>query len=683
MKIKPIHLPEWSVPVFYLILALISFAIIIPWLGFYWDDWAQLLAFQTGGASSFWNYFSYDRPLSAWTHVVFSPIFGTSSLGWHFFSLFLRWMCAVTVWGLVRLLWPGRSWLAVLSGLFYLLYPVFSQQSIAVAYHQHWLQYLLFLFSLYSMVKSSQSSQRWKRWSYGTLALITQVLQLSISEYFLAVELLRPLIIWIAIPIEEGQSVPSRVRRVAITWMPYVLVLIGYLVWRFQIVQLPGGANSLEFLGNLTRQPLVMLPRLILTVFWDVFYMLIGSWGRVYSLAPEEITQPFILMAWLIGAAAGATAILYLLFLKMPDDFKAEVGKSGRSPFLVGIIALLLGPIPVWVLGESMLNDPDPYHADRYALAAMLGIGLLLAAVIDWLGWKRLQKAVLSAWIVFLCISFQVRAANEYRWLTTEQNRFYWQLFWRAPAPKPGTAFVTENIIFPFQGNFSTSSAINLLYPQHRIDGKMDFWLYSLLPRYSQGVPENGQTSFQTRMRSFFFKGESRQSIFLQTPNARQNCLWVLTADDLENPTVSAYYKKWLNEAYRDRIEDDKKAVKPDTDVFGPTSGMEWCYYFEKAELAVQKGEWAAVTRLGDLAKEAGFNPDRSSSDSPREWLPFIQGYALSGNWSQAADLSLNAYDNDPSYQRLYCQVWNRLQEEDATGTDTAKRVRDKLGCEN
>jgi hypothetical protein len=655
--------------------------ILIPWLGFYWDDWAQLLAYQSGGANSFWTYFASDRPLSAWTHVLFSPVFGTSSVGWHLFSLGLRWLCAVVVWRLVHLLWPEREQLAILTGLFFLLSPLFSQQSIAVAYHQHWLQYLLFCVSLFSMAKAVRSTRRWVRTGYTAAGLFTQALQLSISEYFLAAELLRPAILWIVYAGMPKSLGWKKALRIGLTWLPFLLVLIGYLVYRFGFLKLPGGANSLVYLQNLLQNPVVFLPGLALTIFWDVFNMLIGTWGRVFSLSAKQIAQPFILAAWVLGGLSGLAVGAYFWRLKLPTGEQSEVEKSRPAPFLLGFLGVMLGPIPVWALGESMLRDPDPAHADRYALAAMLGAALLLAALVDWLGWKRGQQAVLAGWIVLLCVSFQLRAANEFRWLSIEQERFYQELFWRAPDPLPGTAFVTEKVIFPFQGNFSTSSAINLLYLRKNEPGKMGFWLYALLPRFQEGMPESGQANFQTRMRSFAFNGTSNQAVFLESGNFRQNCLWVLTDIDGDNPYISTYYKSWLNDSYRAQIGADRQAVPFFSSFQSQAVETAWCYYFEKAELAVQTGNWSEAARLGDLAQKAGFSPQNSATDSPREWAAFIEGFAWIGQWSQAEELTLAAISNDAEYKRMYCNLWKRLGDKTPGGGESGDRMRKQLGC--
>jgi hypothetical protein len=57
-------------------------------------------------------------------------------------------------------------------------------------------------------------------------------------------------------------------------------------------------------------------------------------------------------------------------------------------------------------------------------------------------------------------------------------------------------------------------------------------------------------------------------------------------------------------------------------DFFGPEPVHGWCYYYEKAELASQMGDWASVITLGEEAAAKGFLPN-----DPVEWTPFLRAY--------------------------------------------------------
>ena len=76
-----------------------------------------------------------------------------------------------------------------------------------------------------------------------------------------------------------------------------------------------------------------------------------------------------------------------------------------------------------------------------------------------------------------------------------------------------------------------------------------------------------------------------------------------------------------------------------------------WCYFYEKAALARQRGDWQEVINLGEQAEKAGLKPyDRI------EWLPFLEAYARHGDLKKARNLALILRGN-PFYQSQVCQM--------------------------
>ena len=90
--------PVWVTALALLILLILVFGLMIPWLGYYWDDWPIVLAARLQGVSAFWEYYRLERPFSTWTYVVTIPILGTTPLVWNIFTLLLRWLTVVGMW---------------------------------------------------------------------------------------------------------------------------------------------------------------------------------------------------------------------------------------------------------------------------------------------------------------------------------------------------------------------------------------------------------------------------------------------------------------------------------------------------------------------------------------------------------------------------------------------------------
>jgi hypothetical protein len=91
--------------------------------------------------------------------------------------------------------------------------------------------------------------------------------------------------------------------------------------------------------------------------------------------------------------------------------------------------------------------------------------------------------------------------------------------------------------------------------------------------------------------------------------------------------------------------------------LFGKEPPHTWCYYYEKAELARQVGDWETVAALGDQARAQGFVPGDAL-----EWLPFIEGYVITGDYRTARELSILAYQDDSRPRKGLCHAWQRIQ---------------------
>jgi hypothetical protein len=100
----------------------------------------------------------------------------------------------------------------------------------------------------------------------------------------------------------------------------------------------------------------------------------------------------------------------------------------------------------------------------------------------------------------------------------------------------------------------------------------------------------------------------------------------------------------------------EETAVLPD--FFNPEEEHGWCFYFEKAELARQQEDWDAVVALGDRAFALGDYPN-----DPAERLPFIDGYARTGNWILAVQYTEESLQVSERMIPVLCLLWERIDQ--------------------
>jgi hypothetical protein len=101
--------------------------------------------------------------------------------------------------------------------------------------------------------------------------------------------------------------------------------------------------------------------------------------------------------------------------------------------------------------------------------------------------------------------------------------------------------------------------------------------------------------------------------------------------------------------------------------LLGAEPQNDWCYFYEKAELARQVEDWAEVARLGKQAFGLGLAPQEAY-----EWLPFIEAEARRGDVDEARKLSVKVSKENPVLNPGLCEIWDRVRAEDAGKADAA-----------
>ena len=101
-----------------------------------------------------------------------------------------------------------------------------------------------------------------------------------------------------------------------------------------------------------------------------------------------------------------------------------------------------------------------------------------------------------------------------------------------------------------------------------------------------------------------------------------------------------------------DRIIPQGTAPVPPSAIFGAEPTHDWCYYYQKASLARQNGDWAGVGRLYDQTVALGLKARDSS-----EVFPFLEGLVNAGRLDDAQKLFETAIKPQPDLNYEICQA--------------------------
>jgi len=655
MKLR--NIPIWSVPFSLLILAILSYGILIPWLGFYWDDLPSIWFLHFLGPSGFEEVFSSDRPLLGQLFRLSSSLLGENPMAWQSFGLLTRWLSCIALWWVLRGLWPEKTIHATWIVFLYLVYPGFNQQFISVTYSHVFIVLTTFWLSMGAMIWAIRKPEYF--WPLTISSLLLSAYSLFTVEYFFGLELIRPVVIWISLTGEYYRP-RTRLGKTILTWLPYLALVIGFLVWRTLYTETPRG--QVDLFGKLIANPFGTVPQIAAEIFSDIYQTGISAWGQTINFIKLSgfgvLTT--ILYALLI-LLVGALTFFYLWKLKTPSSEEADVSpyreRWGWQALGLGLLSLFLAGWPFWATNLPITLE---FPWDRFTLPMMFGSSLILVGFIDLIGKSRFQKTILVAVIVSLGIGWQFRNANVFRREWNNQVAMFWQLSWRAPHVLPGTLFLSSELPFSYFSDNSLTAPLNWLYSPEDINVPMKYMLYAIESRLGKGLPDlKADIPIYEPYRVSYFEGTTSQAlVFYYTP---PGCVKILDPNvDQRLPQKPKYIgdAMGLSNPALITIDGDENSAEPQSAIYNPTPSPDWCYFYEKADLARYAGDWETVVAISVNAMNLD---QRLYEVNAPEYLPYIEAHAHLEQWDKAIQITETAYELNSRMQRILCDTWERI----------------------
>ncbi|HEY3313089.1 MAG TPA: hypothetical protein VGK00_15725, partial [Anaerolineales bacterium] len=417
----------------------------------------------------------------------------------------------------------------------------------------------------------------------------------------------------------------------------------------------------------------------------DILMLLVNTWQGTLAPSIIDLSQPYNFFS--LGMAALIALGLYHVLSRPSFDpansTQQDNSSFGEGRFLwqaaaLGFLAVLVSFIPAWFVRRHIVEPGN--FGDRFALAGLFGASILLVAFSRFFGGRRDRGILLAALFIGLAVGAQIRFANNYRWDWERQLRTYWQVFWRAPSLQPGTVLVGYEAISSTTVNYVGAFAFNELYGQHSTMpglGGLGNW-YVNYPKTPIAANMDkflaGDWSYVDEFDNISAPVGHDNSLGLDYGEGR--CVRILTPDDLTNYSLADDFRpaaRFSNPA----LVLPKTDKAPSARIFGRAPQATWCYYFQKAELARQTGDWDEIIRLQKEADNHGFE-----ALNAYELLPFVEAYAMRADWPIAQKLSLQAYKSLPKTQAGLCLVWKRVGQDNPEGYEAAfEQVNSQLAC--
>jgi len=492
------------------------------------------------------------------------------------------------------------------------------------------------------------------------------------SEYYYGLELIRPLILGLVFR-DSDKKEPHKSIQIFKSWLPYLIPLILIFIWRYAISKWVN--YEITLLSDLNSAPASGLNAYLGYGFNDIVDAAVTAWGQIFHF-PDPILFGAQARTYYWGlVASGALGFSVYLSVLKPSPRETHWGSSAM---LLGFGALLVAPIPFWVTG---LDPRLSFPGDRLNLPMMLGSCLLLVGLLDVVIKFKPLKVLLIALILGFSVGYHYQNGITYRRDWQHQIEIFQQLTWRIPGLKPGTALLSNELPSEYSTDNSLIAPLNWTYAPEFSSGNLPVFLYYRDLRFNQSHRQiEPGTAFKEQYRFYPFESSADQilAIYHHLPG----CLRVVDAvHHSYDPSLPDEIRAVLAYSNLGQILITQNADLP-TPFQVDTASEGWCYYFEKADLARQREAWDQVVNFGNLAFEIGF-PDAPSKHAA-EYVVFIEGYAHTGQWARARDLTLDAYQINPRMDQMLCAAWERIDIDTPTSgkkQTTLQKVNQKLGC--
>jgi len=662
---------QGSIPYAFLPLTILSYGLLIPWLGFYWDDWPFAWISHFLGPAEFIRAFLPFRPFLGPIFFLTTSLFHESPLAWQIAALIVRFLLVFTAWRLFSILWVNHKRQVLTISLLLLVFPGYSQHWVAFTHiNQELIPLISYLASFFITAWGVKNNERYL--PATITALMLMFWGLFTTEYYIGLEPLRFLMLWFLVR-ELSTEYHSRMILTLKLWLPYLILWIFNGIWLFYYYR-SGVYQSYEvaafdFLRSYT---LTEIGREIINTLTTAGF---NAWIQTFRLItqiPDNLSKvlPIVLVLFSFPLIS-----IYLYKLNLNQSSEK---RWGLQMIFVGIFAILLGRLPSWAANLPITLQSS---YDRFMVSMMIGSCMLLAGLIEFFIRNEKIKILTISLVITLGIGQQFNNANIFRHDWAKQKEILWQFYWRIPSMEPGTLILTHQLPLDYETDLSFTAPLNWIYAPKVIPPELpNVLLFTekrlggpTLPELKTGIPVT------IRYRTVSYHGSTSNALVIFVPSS--GCLRVM--DPIyANGKVYEKESKFLTDAIPlsnpSRILVD--SIPPDLprSLFGDEPAHTWCYFYEKTELARQKGDWSNVVALGEEALAQGYKPT-----DPFEWLTIIEGYARTDNVEAAIQISRNSLQADPKFRKGLCNLWGRVLDstDQANVEEMATTIMADIGC--
>lgn len=674
MKLKLIS--RFFFPASLLIFCFYIYGLFTPFLGFYWDDFPYTWFEVAKGVQGTVRAIALDRPILALFYAVPMSLFGEKPLVWQIFAIFARWLFSLSVFSFLQSFWPKREKINQAITLLVLVFPGFTQQWISVIYSHVFLVLSLYFLSLTIFTKNLQNKK--KSILKTIFSVVLALICMAAMEYVIGLELLRPLLIFLYQKrINKNKSFIEILKVSFQKWLPYLIGLFLFVIYRVFLAS--SVLYRVQNINGLISSPFQTIIRLLGAQIKNMYKSTIPAWGAVltpfynidFSTSFGKVHLVFLGILLIFSAI-----FIFLQQRIIITNQDAQIDRKSwvKEAIPLSLCILFFSGMPFWA--ANLIPGID-FPNDRFLLPFMLGSTLVVFIALEFVLKNKWIWSIFFCALFSLSGAYQLYNANIYRNEWDQFTQFFQQISWRIPALAENTILVTDELTFTHYSDNSLTAALNWLYAQKPIESSLPYLLNYTSNRLGTSLPSlSAGTTIHQNFRIFDFEGSTDQMVvFYHQP---PGCVHIVDPSlDHLNPLISPNLREAASLSNSDLIKQTENKNK----VFfvEDQTSKSWCYFYQKASLAYQNRNWEEIARLGDTA----FNIDDYPNDAS-ERIPFIFGYAYTGQFEKAVQITQTIHQISDLYRPMLCETWKLIRENKpdiVDGQETFSNLENQLNC--
>lgn len=611
-------------------LFLITSLVFLPYstrLTYYLDDWYYIYNGIVAGPNIFHTMFSVDRPLRGYFFDLYFSLFGPQPFAYHLGMYLWHIVAGVASLLLFNLVWKNNRKFNFIAALLFVLYPGFSWWVSGIEYQPMMASLALQISSFFFTVKSIETDSRSYKIIYFLLSVLLGWTYIALVEYAIGMEAMRLFFVFAFVHSRNKDlTVLSFLKQKSI-WIWSLVIPIGFIFWRFFFFENQRKATDINLqLSQLMNTPIDIL-RKWGGNFLSSFIQVNTSWVTQFNYQYEYSKINLLDLNWAIIIIVFILTTFSVVYIGQTKTYPVnnknipQNHQTSVEMLLIGVLGTFVGILPI-IMVNRYINLTIYSH---YGLPVSISAALILVGLISYIVRSSYVQYGVVVFLVTLATLAHCLIAEKTVFLKNVLEDFWWQSYWRIPNLYADTTLVTQ---YPDErvvdNELGLKDPANLIYfPQLQNEIPVRYPVSTLMindkniTKILTGAPKKKE-----KYRGFEFILNYQNVLILSQPSLN-SCMHLVdsTGYVVSNFANDSILKITLNSNDKNiRFKND--ALAPPAFAFGEEPPHSWCFYYQKADLALQIGDIDGVLKLSDEFHEKGLFPVDKS-----EWAPFFIAY--------------------------------------------------------